>query len=310
MRGYPAQARTFDSKAEAQRWVHEIESQMSRHVFVSMREAESTTFRDALARYLAEITPTKKSAHAEGNRIRQLQRTWLADLNLTEVRGANLSRYRDERLVDVKPDTVRLDLMLISGVFKTARREWGMDGLVNPVSNVRVPSVSRGRERRLEDDEEEKLLAACEASSLVWLRPLVQLAIETAMRQGELLNLQRRDIDLKKQIAIARDTKNSETRGVPLSSKAVRIFGELPASNDERVFPISQDQITHAFDKARSVAGIENLRFHDLRHEATSRFFELGLDLMEVATITGHKTLQMLKRYTHLQAHKLAAKLG
>lgn len=97
---------------------------------------------------------------------------------------------------------------------------------------------------------------------------------------------------------------------MPLSTRAVAILKALPATVERRVFPVTQAQVTHAFARTRKRAGLDGLRFHDLRHEATSRFFEKDLEVTEVATITGHKTLQMLKRYTHLRAHKLAAKLG
>ncbi|MFM7346276.1 MAG: tyrosine-type recombinase/integrase [Tagaea sp.] len=310
MRGYPAQTRSFDSKAEAQRWVQEVEGQMSRRAFVSMKEAESTTLFEALERYVAEVTPRKKSAKSETSRLRQLQKNWLALRPLASIRGVDLARYRDERMKSVGADTVRLDFALISHLYNHARRDWGMEGLMNPVWNVTRPKASKGRERRLEEGEEARLFAACAEDDLTWLEPMVRLAVETGMRQGELIALKRKDIDLGLQLATLRDTKNGDTRGVPLSTRAVAILKALPATVDRRVFPVTQAQVTHAFARARARAGLENFRFHDLRHEATSRFFEKNLEVTDVATITGHKTLQMLKRYTHLRAHKLAAKLG
>jgi len=310
MRGYPAQMRTFDSKADAQRWAHEIEGQMARRSFVSMKEAETTTLYEALDRYLREVTPGKKSQKAETSRLRQMQKNWIAARPLASIRGADLARYRDERLKSVGVDTVRLDFALISHLYNHARRDWGMEGLMNPVANVTRPKAPKGRDRRLEEGEEERLLEACAEDDLIWLKPMVQLAIETGMRQGELIALKSKDVDVAKQFAILRDTKNGETRGVPLSTRAIAILKALPATVDRRVFPVTQAQVTHAFARVRKKAELEDLRFHDLRHEATSRFFEKGLDTVEVATVTGHKTLQMLKRYTHLRAHKLAAKLG
>lgn len=310
LRGYPAQIRSFDSKADAQRWAQEIEGKMSRRVFVSMKEAETTTLYEALERYARDVTPRKKSVKAELSRLRQLQRNWIAARPLASIRGVDLARYRDERLESVGVDTVRLDFALISHLYNHARRDWGMEGLMNPVANVTRPKATKGRERRLEDDEEERLLAACAEDDLIWLRPMVQLAIETGMRQGELIGLKRKDVDYALQIATLRETKNGETRGVPLSTRAVAVLKDLPATVDRRVFPVTQAQVTHAFARTRRRAGIDGLRFHDLRHEATSRFFEKGLDTVEVSTITGHKTLQMLKRYSHLRAHKLVAKLG
>ena len=143
-----------------------------------------------------------------------------------------------------------------------------------------------------------------------WLAPLVEFALETAMRQSELLKLQWRDIDLRSRTAYLGDTKNSESRTVPLSSRAVTLLAQLPRSIDRRVFPLTKRAVHQAFHRACIRAKLIDLRFHDLRHEAVSRLFELGLNPMEVATISGHKTLQMLKRYTHLNAEELARKLG
>ncbi|BBF65303.1 site-specific integrase [Acidithiobacillus sp. 'AMD consortium'] len=106
------------------------------------------------------------------------------------------------------------------------------------------------------------------------------------------------------------DSKTGDPRRVPLSSRALAVLDALPRRMDGEVWGVRADSITQAFARACHRAGIEDLRFHDLRHEATSRFFEKGLNPMQVAAITGHKTLQMLKRYTHLRAEDLAKILG
>jgi integrase len=139
----------------------------------------------------------------------------------------------------------------------------------------------------------------------------VALAIETGMRRGELLALQWSNVDLERRIAFLPITKNGESRGVPLSTRAVATLRGLPASSNGRVFgELTTDALKQSFKRAARRAGISGLRFHDLRHEATSRFFEKGLNVMEVASVTGHKTLQMLKRYTHLSVTDLATRLG
>lgn len=182
-----------------------------------------------------------------------------------------------------------------------------MESLRNPVSNVRKPKLPGGRERRLEKGEEDKLLEKARFP----LNAMIILALETAMRQGEILSLHWENIDLKKRIAKLPDTKNGSERIIPLSNRALSVFNELPRQISGRVFPkISASLVSHNFSDLCEDAKIENLRFHDLRHEATSRLFEHGLDIMEVASITGHKTLHMLKRYTHLRAEDIAEKLG
>ncbi|GAB6068873.1 hypothetical protein JCM13664_21940 [Methylothermus subterraneus] len=226
--------------------------------------------------------------------------------------ATKIAAYRDARLADgVSGETVRKELALLSKPIKTAMREWGIALPGNPVANVSKPPPSKPRDRRLKEGEEAQLLASLDRCRNRYRRPLVELAIETAMRQGELLSLQWENIDLKRRIAYLPETKNGEARAVPLSSRAVAILQSLPRSIDGRVFPISQGLVVQAWGHAVKRAGLDDPRFHDLRHKALSRLAERGdLSVLELAQISGHKTLQMLKRYTHLQAEKLARKLG
>ena len=144
-----------------------------------------------------------------------------------------------------------------------------------------------------------------------WLLPLVQLALETAMRQGELLRLHWEYIDLNRGTAHLPDTKNGEARTVPLSSTAIAVLRALPRALHGDVFRgVTTEAVKRSYMRAIRRAGSKDLRFHDLRHEATTRLFEKGLNIMEVASITGHKDLRMLRRYTHLKAEDLARKLG
>jgi integrase len=183
----------------------------------------------------------------------------------------------------------------------------------NPAKGVRRPVAARGRHRRVTDAELEALLKACRESHAAQLAGVVQFALETGMRLGEILALSWLHVDLANRVATLPLTKNGDARDVPLSTDAVQILQAQPRHiSDSRAFWSWQrsDSFEHAWHRAVRKAGIVDLRFHDLRHEATSRFFERGLDTMEVAAITGHKTLQMLKRYTHLRASDLVRKLG
>lgn len=159
-----------------------------------------------------------------------------------------------------------------------------------------------------------RLRDACKASGAPLLDPMVVLAVETAMRLGELLNLTWGHLDLTARVATLPETKNGESRRVPLSTRAVEVLRGIPRHlSDARVFWrwSRADSFENAWRRAVGKAGIADLRFHDLRHEATSRLFERGFNMMEVAAITGHKTLQMLKRYTHhLRAETLVARLA
>ena len=307
-KGHPTLSATFDTKAEAQRWAAEIEGDMSRSRFVDNREAQRTTLDEALKRYQCEVSDNKKGADQEATRIKRWRSLPLAGKSLAEVTSSDMADYRDERLkAGASSATVRLDLAIISHLFTVAAKEWRMEGLVNPCQNLRMPKGSKPRERRPTTVELKKVYAAA-AEMHPELPVIIELAADTAMRRSELLLLRREQI--RDKVAVLEDTKNGERRMVPLSSRARELFKSLPARIDGKVFSIAPNTVSNYFPKACAAAGVSGLTFHDLRHEATSRLFERGFSMMEVAAITGHKTLAMLKRYTHLSPTALADKLG
>lgn len=310
-KGFPIQTRSFDTKALAERWSRDIENEMDKGVFIDRTESEKNTLRDVLSRYHDEVTPLKRGASAEASRLRAMMRRPIAELKIAALSSTHIAKYRDGRLKEVAGATVNKELNLIAHALETARREWGIHIPENPVRLVRRPQGTKPRDRRLVGDEGQRLLAACMDARNPFLLPIVKLAIETAMRQGEIVSLDWKHVDLKKPIAHLPVTKNGDPRSVPLSSTAVATIHALPHSITGKLFPgVTTEAIKRAFMRACERAEIENFHFHDLRHEATSRLFEKGLNPLEVASITGHKTLQMLKRYTHLRAEDLARKLG
>lgn len=316
-RGFPAASKNFKSKADAQAWARDIEREIDRGEYYGRAEADRTTLAEALDRYEKEVTPYKKGKTVEKYRIAKWRRHPLADRPLSSLRSADFAKWRDEmKAAECSASKIRNDLNLISHLFNIARVEWGFEGLSNPITRLSKPKLPEGRDRRLVEGEEIKLLEACEKSRSRWLQPVVRLAIETGMRLSEILSLKRANVEvwdeggIKRGIARLDDTKNGTRRDVPLSPAAARAIEDLPIDISGKVFPISSESIKKSFSRAVKAAEIDDLRFHDLRHEATSRFFEQGLDIMSVATITGHKTLAMLQRYTHLKARDLAAKLA
>ena len=164
-RGYPPQYRTFDTRAEAEAWSRAMESEMDRGIFVSRVESEKTTLADALGRYEREISVGKAHPKQDYQRIRHWLRQDLAHYFLANLRGADFAKYRDDRLaIGRAANTVRLELALVSHLFEIARKEWGREGLMNPLKNIRKPSGSNERYRRLRDGEYETLAAALSAS--------------------------------------------------------------------------------------------------------------------------------------------------
>lgn len=307
-RGYPVTCKTFDTKAEAEVWARDVESEMDKGAFVTRKEAEGTTLKELLQRYLEEHVPLLADPKREGNRVKALQGRTLALRILSTIRSVDITNFIKEREKEgVGGNTIRLDLALMSRVFNLAASNWGMESLSNPVEKISKPKVDRGRVRRLEDGEWEKLLEVAPPP----FRLVLRFALESAMRREEIASLQWKHVSSEKRTAHLPRTKNGDSRTVPLSSVACSILEEARALNSgDTVFSMTANAITQAMEQARKLAGIEDLHFHDMRHEATSRLFEnTDLDIMEIKTITGHRSLQMLARYSHLRTHRLAARL-
>jgi integrase len=227
---------------------------------------------------------------------------------MATLSAADVADFRDSRLATgCAGATVRKQLNVLARVIDMAAREWGVHVPTNPAKLVSRPSPAPGRSRRLTSDEEVILLDACRASRARNLDAIAVLAVETAMRLGELLALEWSDVRLDRRTVHLCMTKNGESRTVPLSNRAGEVLTALRGDTAGKVFPNWKDALSfeHAWHRAVVRSGLKDLRFHDLRHEATTRLFEQGLNPMQVAAITGHKTLQMLKRYTHLRAEDL-----
>ena len=308
-------ARTFDLKTEAQVWAKQIESEMDRGVFVSRTEAEGTTLAEALERYLREITPAKKPStqSRETIRARVIAEASLARRSLASIKGSDIATFiRGRQAEGLGANAIRLDLALLSHVFTVAGSAWGMESLANPVKRIRGqrPKLPGGRTRRLVDDEYQRLVEAASGDQGGKIGPIITWAVETAMRRSEIAGTRWEHLDRKDRVLLIPETKNGTPRQVPLSTAALQVLDGLPRRLDGHVWSMRPDSISQAFERVCRAAGIEGLTFHDLRHEATSRLFEKGLNPMEVAAITGHKTLQMLKRYTHLKAKDLVGRLG
>lgn len=327
-KGFPTQTSTFNTRNDAETWALTVESEMKRGIFVSRKEAESTTVSEALDRYAKEITPRKKSAARELDRIKRWQARPLAQCFLASVKGKDLAKFRDARRAEgAAENTIRLDFALLSHLFEVCRRDWSIE-VDNPCKKVRLPAGSGSRERRLKEGEAEYLAKgfAITASHSPFCPALLAVAIDTGMRQGELLRLEWKDVDFKCRIAHLDDTKSGDPRDVPLSPEALVMLEHMTRPiGGGKVFPISQDRLIRAFRPA-CVKGrelwnedhpneplpsgfLEKLKFHDLRHEAASRWAP-HLGAQELAKMFGWKTIQMALRYYHPTGESIAEKLA
>lgn len=308
-KGHKPLSKTFKRKGDADKWARDIESEMDKGIFVSREEAEGTTLAEAIDRYIDEYIKIRLKHHKrETDRANAIKDRDIGNLYLARIRGKEVAAFIKEREAEgVSGNTIRLDLALLSKLFEVALRDWGMESLINPTKLVHKPKVGQGRTRRLEDDEEEKLLEHASDK----LKPIIRFALETAMRRSEIAGLNWTSVDFKSSSVYLAETKNYDERTIPLSPAAVEILNEAPRQIKGSVFGLSADHITGHMRRAVKSAKLKDLRFHDLRHEATSRLFEnTDLDTMEIKMITGHKSMQMLARYSHLRAHKLADRLA
>ena len=311
----PSIAKSFNNKTDALKWARNVESQLDLGTLTPKQTMPRLM--PMVDRYVEEVTPSKKGKSQERYRANQFRKTKLADMAIDKITGELVAQYRDARLKQVSQNTVRLELAFLSVVFEQCRKEWGL-AVSNPVRQIRMPKPGKPRQRRLEAGEEEALLHACRESGAHYLRTFVILAVETGMRFGELAGVTWANLNLEKRTIFLPDTKNGSPRTVPLSTRALNAIQTQPRSIYGRLFSAKPGSIRSAFLIALSKAQatqpdsktfLRELRFHDLRHEGVTRLFEKGLNPIEVGMVSGHKTLSMLQRYTHLRSEELVAKL-
>ena len=310
-KGFPQQSRVFNMREDAVRWARVIEAEFDKGWVKNYTQLDGTLFSDLIRRYLEEVSPTKRSYVREISRLKLINKHF-GQYSLSQLNPEKVALFRDLRLSGgCSGATVIKDINSISHVIEVAIREWGYHALLNPTKFIRKPKRVSHRVRRLAQDEEVILLSYAKESSSLMLEVIIIFAIETAMRLGELMKATWDDVG--KGLLTLHDSKNGEARVVPLSSLAQNIICKLPKSfATRRIFwcwnSVSSFQST--WQRLVRRAGLKGLRFHDLRHEAISRFFEMGLNPMEVAAISGHKSMQVLKHYTHIKPEYLVKKLN
>ncbi len=310
-KGYPDETRSFSTRQDAEKWARSIETDIDNGQFVNVSEAHRTTLGDLLARYLIEVTPLMKGATEDTIRLKAIMRKPIAKWSMVNLSAGRVAAYRDERLREVSSGTVIRELACISAIVNHARREWGIN-VPNPVQMVRKPQSPQARSRVLTNEEAAKLLAALEPTGRRshWTKPAVQLALATAMRRGELLSLRWEHVDLQARTAFLADTKNGDSRTVPLSTSALQVLTALPRHISGLVIPVKYFTLDAAFKRACLRAAMTDVRFHDLRRTAITRMAERLPNVIELAAVSGHKSLMVLKRYYRPSAKDLALKLG
>ena len=291
-------SKSFHRKSDAVAWAKVQEAMMQTGEW-KPKDKRYSTIGDLIQTYLLKATPNKKGAEPETRRLnRLLKETSLMQIKLDDAKPHHFATFRDKRLKDGNR-ACQYDLVLLRAAWNTARIEWGWDLRDNPLTLIRFPKSNPPRERRLKQGEYEKLMTACTDTKVWYLWPMIEIAIETCMRRGEILGLEWKYIDVERSKALLPNTKNGRSRWVPLTPKVMELLERLP-KEDYRVFPITDVAVRQSWDRLRRRAGITDLTFHDLRHEGISRQFESGLSIPQVMAISGHQTASQLFRYIQL----------
>jgi len=313
LRRHPAQYATFNRLTDAKKWAGQTEAAIREGRHFRFVEGKRHSLADLVDRYQREILDRKPLAkRKDQERHLAWWKKQIGSYSLADVVPALISEHREllsqgriRRGARRSPATCNRYLASLSHAFAVAHREWEWIGR-NPVAQVRKLQEPRGRVRFLSDEERRCLLAACQERDDPRLYPLVVLALSTGARQGELLGLQWSDLDWQRSVAILHDTKNRERRALPLAGFArdlLQRMNKVRRIDSALVFANGKGRATFpgsAWEQALRASQIEDFRFHDLRHSAASYLAMSGATLAEIAEVLGHKTLAMVKRYTHL----------
>lgn len=323
-RGYPTQSKTFNTRVEATKWARSIETQIDNGTLPTAEQAVNafitldTPFRKIAEHYIKTHSIHKKNCKSETFIINALIKYW-GDTSIQLIDTPKVLAIRDDLLARQRTgDTINKYFNAISKIFQMAQTEWALK-INNPIKSIKRMPANPSRTKRINGLIEATLFQCANEVSSPILIHILELALETGMRRGELMSLSWRDIDLDNRRLYLHITKNGEPRQVPLTQKAVLTLKSIPKNNPDKVFPVSLCWLRKQFEVTRNRAKktwrhpeqnpFEDLRFHDLRHEALSRLSDAGLNVIELAHISGHKTLAMLKRYTHPSHEAIFAKL-
>lgn len=309
-KGYPVFCASFTTREEADKTLKQLEAKRALSIFRDYGAATRVTLAELMQRYIQEVAPRHKGGDIEIGRLKKIIRDEsFVDKPLASLTTEDLQDFIYERLSEVAPATVDRDLDIISQVLNYAEGVWKVAPSESPFTGLQRPKYCNERIRRLRGDEEKRLLDAARKDDNPYIEPIIIVALATAMRRSELLALRWTNLDLDNRSAFLPDTKNGRSRSVPLPMQAVVVLNALPRSGDF-IFPITANALKKGFfNRVLKVARIEDLRFHDLRHEATSRLAESGrFSMIDLQAVTGHRDVRMLIRYAHLCTKKLAHK--
>jgi len=302
-------SKTFIKKSNASNWAKEIEYQLDREQYEDFSESVRITLGELITRYRDEITSTKKGAKEEKYKLNFILRNKIVKCRVLSLKTKQILEFKNDIKETRAASTVNKYIHYIYTIWETARVQWDIAlPSRNPVSLVKKEKVTDKIDRILTPEEYQDLLVACSKSNLAFLPEIVEFAYITAMRFGEITKLETKDINFEKSTALLLDTKNGESRLVPLTDRALEICNKFRFR--EKLFDINRDKFRHYFEQACFRAKVKNFRFHDLRACAITNLFLNGWSIAEVSVVSGHKTWSELKRYTRIKASDLIKKIN
>jgi integrase len=310
-------SQTFLTRNEALQWAKETQAKVNLGLYVAALTLSCKTFAEAAICYRDTHSIHKRIIRSETYRLNILIKRW-GNLPVEQVNKSAILALRDDLLKTGRSgETINHYFNTISKLFQMLEGDWDLE-IANPIKGIKRMPPSQGRSKRVNAELESLLSSGCDQLRLPLLRSIIQFAIQTGMRRGEIMGLTWADIDLPNRKAHLHQTKNGEPRQVPLTRQAMAVLEAL-SKDEQKVFPMGMDALRSQFERLKAYAKREwngvgvnpfdDLRFHDLRHEALSRLSDAGLNVIELSHISGHKTMSMLKRYTHPSHQAICKKL-
>ena len=307
--GNYSRSQSFHNLNDAKSWARKEEELAEQRRYLGSKY-EPCNLAEILVRYLTDVSPHKRSCDTERIVLQALLKENWVNVPLSLLNAAAIAEYRDRRLASVKPATLKRQLNIVKHACAIAEHEWDWLSPMSLLQRVTLPKNTEHVVKRITLADEHALINAARKSRTKYLAELLILAIETAMRRGELLALEWEEIDLERRELLVRRSKNGKSRTIPLTARAHRTLAHMKSDCSKPVFPLSANAVRLAFERVRTRAGLNDVRFHDLRHEAISRLFDRGLTTPEVALLSGHKTVSQLFRYAHADISRVSRLLS
>ena len=305
-KGWQSFTKTFQTKKDATSWCIEIEKQLTH--FGKTTPPPSKTLSEVCDLY-GQIKSIQKNGYREERyRLQQIAASPVGRMDIRYITDKQVEDYFKNLGGNFNTGTVRKMYFLFKSVLEFSNNELGIATPYNPLSNMSVPKDSTPRTKRLTKEERDILITALELLRNKDSANLIEFAVESGMRRSEILRIHAQDINFRTHVLHIPKAKNGHSRTIPLTKRASEILDEQHSKYSENLFPLTANAVNLGWQRFRKKIGMNELRFHDLRHEAISTFFEKGLSIPEVQLISGHRDVRQLFRYTHIDPEKVREK--